>query len=433
MSAPLQRSLPVAIAAVLLASTLNAQPTIDWSTARAPSLLHTRDTNFLGLLRPVIRVYQLYPTLASVFFERGSVRFPERYVSFEGGEPRGFNDTAIPGGTMEKYRTMLNIIGYRLNRYPTAKLTITGCSSNEPRFGETLDLARRRAEAVRDYLVRVGGIDASRLVVKSRLLPPHPARSDDTLGRAENQRVELASTDPRIVDVIFDKNERWFYEPDSVVLRASNGDIDSQVVSRSIEITRSGRHWHTFPLAPTGDTAVVYNWGFDGNRDSMPTDTLPYLAEVKLRLRDGRTLSARSLIPLRVLMANDRPTEHPWEDNIDEYNLLLFAYDEATASAFQRRVFDEYIRPWLGRARKIRCTGHTDIIGDEDHNLDLSECRGRTMAALIRQGGTAPRGVKPEVIGTGENNPLYSNDLPEGRMLNRTVNVRVLSPRENKR
>lgn len=70
----------------------------------------------------------------------------------------------------------------------------------------------------------------------------------------------------------------------------------------------------------------------------------------------------------------------------------------------------------------LEVAGHTDNIGGEDYNLDLSEKRANSVVAyFVSQGIDADRLV---AIGYGKGLPIASNDTEEGRALNRRVEMR---------
>jgi outer membrane protein OmpA-like peptidoglycan-associated protein len=70
----------------------------------------------------------------------------------------------------------------------------------------------------------------------------------------------------------------------------------------------------------------------------------------------------------------------------------------------------------------LRIDGHTDGIGGEAANLDLSQRRAASVkAALVRRHGIAA--ARLSTGGYGENRPKASNDTPEGRALNRRVEL----------
>lgn len=73
----------------------------------------------------------------------------------------------------------------------------------------------------------------------------------------------------------------------------------------------------------------------------------------------------------------------------------------------------------------VNVMGHTDSTGSDQYNLELSQKRAGSVAQyLIAQGLLAQRFV---VQGFGESRPIATNDTPEGRALNRRVEIQ-LSP-----
>jgi len=73
----------------------------------------------------------------------------------------------------------------------------------------------------------------------------------------------------------------------------------------------------------------------------------------------------------------------------------------------------------------IKVVGYTDSTGSESHNLRLSELRANAVKnALMVKGVRASRMV---AIGMGKSYPVADNNTPEGRQLNRRVNI-VIEP-----
>jgi len=70
--------------------------------------------------------------------------------------------------------------------------------------------------------------------------------------------------------------------------------------------------------------------------------------------------------------------------------------------------------------------GHTDAVGSLEANQRLSEQRADTVRNyLVDQGVT---GTRISSIGYGETRPKATNDTPEGRQLNRRVEIHVTMP-----
>ena len=72
---------------------------------------------------------------------------------------------------------------------------------------------------------------------------------------------------------------------------------------------------------------------------------------------------------------------------------------------------------------KITIGGYTDDVGDDAHNLQLSQERADAMRQRIVSFGIDPSRVTAE--GSGEAHPLADNSTEDGRQRNRRVDVRV--------
>jgi outer membrane protein OmpA-like peptidoglycan-associated protein len=82
------------------------------------------------------------------------------------------------------------------------------------------------------------------------------------------------------------------------------------------------------------------------------------------------------------------------------------------------RILDEYEKT------VIEVAGHTDSTGSDEYNQKLSERRARAVVQYLRA-----RGVKPTrliTVGAGEQYPVATNDTPEGRQLNRRVELTIV-------
>ncbi|MEM8794648.1 MAG: OmpA family protein [Pseudomonadota bacterium] len=67
--------------------------------------------------------------------------------------------------------------------------------------------------------------------------------------------------------------------------------------------------------------------------------------------------------------------------------------------------------------------GHTDSDGDDKFNFDLSERRAANVANYLVGQGLDPRRFAAQ--GFGENRPVATNATPEGKALNRRVEIRI--------
>ncbi len=78
----------------------------------------------------------------------------------------------------------------------------------------------------------------------------------------------------------------------------------------------------------------------------------------------------------------------------------------------------------------IQVIGHTDSRGSEQSNLELSRRRAEAVAEELVQAGVAPSRIT--TFGRGESSPIASNETPEGRAMNRRVEI-IVQPDEGLR
>jgi outer membrane protein OmpA-like peptidoglycan-associated protein len=71
----------------------------------------------------------------------------------------------------------------------------------------------------------------------------------------------------------------------------------------------------------------------------------------------------------------------------------------------------------------IRVEGHTDSVGSESFNMDLSVRRANAVRDLLAQRGVFPGRI--EALGFGESMPVATNDTETGRQRNRRVEIKV--------
>jgi OOP family OmpA-OmpF porin len=84
------------------------------------------------------------------------------------------------------------------------------------------------------------------------------------------------------------------------------------------------------------------------------------------------------------------------------------------------------LRAFLASHREVRLGiyGHTDNVGADAYNLDLSERRARAVYRYLADRGIAADRLRAK--GWGEGKPVASNDNDDGRQRNRRVECRIL-------
>ena len=103
-----------------------------------------------------------------------------------------------------------------------------------------------------------------------------------------------------------------------------------------------------------------------------------------------------------------------------EYTLndINFASDSYALTPAAKAVIEEFLVYLQAHPQmKADIQGHTDNVGGEQSNLDLSRNRARTVYEYLVDKGVSPQRLSHH--GYGEQRPIASNDTPEGRAQNR--------------
>lgn len=103
---------------------------------------------------------------------------------------------------------------------------------------------------------------------------------------------------------------------------------------------------------------------------------------------------------------------------------LLFRFDESQLTAAAQAKLNDVAQALLAaREGQIVVEGHTDSQGSSSYNEDLSRQRAESVRQYLISQGVAPDRIV--AVGKGENDPIASNDSPEGRANNRRVEIIV--------
>jgi len=102
-----------------------------------------------------------------------------------------------------------------------------------------------------------------------------------------------------------------------------------------------------------------------------------------------------------------------------------FGFNSVKVTPNARRILDGVAASMkLAPDNRFEIGGHTDSVGVEDYNVDLSRRRAEAVREYLVSKGIEPGRL--EVRGYGASDPVASNDTEEGRSLNRRVQLRIL-------
>lgn len=377
-----------------------------------------------GITRPRQLVERM-PLLDAIFFPLGTTEIPTRYVTIGREEVGHFDERVLqesPGtgaqgkpGRAERqlaaYRNILNILGSRMAARPATTIMLVGAATDTA-------VAGRMAAAVKEYLVSVFGIDPRRVTTRGALQPPHPSGTSATpeedldLVAEENNRVQILPSDPDLLGPV---------EVYSTMDEAFDNDLrltakcEEPIENWSVTITGNGfkRTYGPYyaPLQRINAESMLGN-AAQGT----------YVAQLFVRTRRGTIGARESTFVL---------TRREQTPSIGHRYAVLFDFDEAGTIDLYERFLRTTVATNIPDGGSAFVHGHTDEIGDEEHNRELS-ARRALRAELILEDEVKQEGKSAvfDVYGFGENptRALFPNDIPEGRFYNRTVTVDVISP-----
>lgn len=391
--------------------------------------------DFRGLVMEEIQTWEIYPLLNYVFFDLGSSEIPKRYKLFKDKNSEfktSFADTTIPGGTLDKYYHILNIYGYRLTKNTGSHLEIVGCNDGTEPGEKRPNLSKERATNVYNYLRDVWEIPENRMKLTFRDKPLVVSNLKDSLGITENRRVELICKDWEVSKPVFEKDPKKQPQPVTMNFTMKNGIEDALVVKRRIEIFKSGKPWNVLTGVGTVDAKKQWDWREKDAEEGLgyPQNEEPYTAKLIVTTRTGAECESDLItIPVKQVSTEIKKVDMTKDSTMERYSLILFPFDRADAGPLNEKIMNDYVYERIKPSSKVKVIGHTDVVGLYDHNKKLSERRSKTVEAGIRKATKSQFGLL-ELEAVGEDEPLFNNDLPEGRFYNRTVQVIIRTPVE---
>jgi outer membrane protein OmpA-like peptidoglycan-associated protein/Mg-chelatase subunit ChlD len=362
------------------------------------------------------------PLLNHIYFATGQSELTERYQLFKNqSETIGFDEKKLKGA-MEKYRHVLDIIGSRMQRHPEASLRLVGCNANTGPEKGRKDLSQGRAEAVRSYLRYVWAVDSKRMTVEPRNLPEKPSTNRIAEGQAENQRVEIYSDQPAILDTV-----------DSAYMQKAV-DMSQLRILQQVRSEAGIADWRLSLRCDDKEIRTLKGQGDLPTEWAVPIEAalleqIAACAKVDMQLQatdtEANVLNSAepASLPVHYVKRTEQMTQVQGYKVKEQYALILFDYDSDAIKARNQTIVERIIaRMQQLPEASVSVTGHTDTIGSEAYNIQLSGRRAQAVQKSILQ-VAADAAARLEVEGVGPNTPLYDNTAPEGRALNRTVTV----------
>lgn len=370
----------------------------------------------------------LRPLLPYVFFDEGSSDIPDRYNRLRSRETKDFHVDHLHNlDVIQTYHHILNIVGARMRKYPQATLTITGCNDFATSEKGDLELSRRRAERVRDYLLTVWNIEPSRLSLKAQNLSDVPTvmgtKNYPNEVHQENRRVELASNVYEILEPVRTADTVRTVSPPIIRFRPTV--LSTQpLASWSIKASQNKKLLKEFFGA--GKPPETLDWEIAQMQENVPRAPTPMEYSLAVTDATGRTFQTPiGRANVEQITIQKKRRERLNDKVIDRYRLILFDFDKATITPLQQRIID-YIKGQITPQSTVTIAGYTDYTNPLDYSQRLSKARAESTVKALNLDDRAIMSVK----GIGKSVLLHDNSIPEGRFYCRTVSIVVETPLE---
>ncbi|TRX36506.1 OmpA family protein [Flavobacterium sp. ZT3R18] len=384
-------------------------------------------------------VRETFPLRNYVFYDLGSNEIPTRYKLLRKEDVKDFNEDQVgitasvnPSGRsarqMTVYYNVINILGSRMVKDPSSSITLVGSSEKGSEDGVLM------AESIKTYLVNVFGINATRINIKGQLKPNIPSeqpggKKELVLLREGDRRVSIESNSPQLL-MEFQSGPDAPLKPLEFVA-VQEAPIDSYV---TIDAVGASEAYSSWSLQTTGSDGQVKPFGpytqekvSIAGKDIMGTRPE---GDYKVKLI-GQTKSG--------LIVEKETTAHMvlWTPSKTEEGLrysIIFEFNKSKAIAMYEKYLTEVVTTKIPKDGVVVIHGHTDIIGEESYNLNLSLDRANEVKSIIEKAllDTGRKDVTFEVHGFGEDENVspFENKFPEERFYNRTVIIDIIPARK---
>ena len=377
------------------------------------------------------QVSETLPLRNSVFFDEGSTQISARYVVLTPDQATTFreeqlqnvqtdNNTGRSARQLNVYHNILNILGDRLRANPNAVILLTGSSANGPKEGKEL------AETIKQYLVTTFAIDGSRIAIQGRNKPLIPSEQPGgtkelALLRAGDRRVDITSASPQLlVEVGGD-----MMKPVQINATQVN-PLDSQVV---LNVDSAQQLLKSWSVDVTDSKGVAQHYGpYTSDQASIPGATILGTnpdGDYKI-VMTGETTTGK---PVRMESTVHLIRQDGAAVKGIRYS-ILYDFDKANSIASYDKFLTDIVAASITDGSTVIIHGHTDAIGDVDHNMKLSKERAMDVQntlqrALTKAGKT---NIKFETLGFGEDagSAPFDNTTTEERFYNRTVIIDIV-------
>ena len=380
-------------------------------------------------------VRETFPLRNYVFFDLGSTSIPDRYVLLTKDQVKDFKEDQLDvfkpkrlsgrsNRQMTVYYNILNILGDRMEKNPEATVRLAGASME----GKADGLAM--AESIKQYLVGVFGIEPARIMTEGRIKPIIPSeqpggKKELTLLREGDHRVSIWSESPAIMMEFQSGAEAPLKSVE--ISDKLEAPLDSYM---TFNVAGGKEAFSTWSLEIKDEKGAVQNFGpYTNETIRIAGKTIlgdraegDFTVTMIGQTQNGSTV--KKVTPVHIT----RWTPPQREEGM-RYS-VIYEFNESKSIMIYEKYLTDIVTPKIPNGGTVILKGHTDIIGDDTHNQELSLARANDVRKIL-ENSLAKAGrtdVKFEVYGFGEDQKQspFENNFPEERFYNRTVVIDII-------
>lgn len=332
------------------------------------------------------------PIVNSVFFDNQSSQIPTNYINKE------LPKSIFSGNAVEIHNYLFPRIVDIINKNPKAFITLQASTSGEINEPLGIELAKQRANSVKNYLINLG-IPSNKIKEEYSIMPKNPSNQDFKEGVAENQRVDILLSNAPLQEyvdlqkyanfsgkIIFDANLQNTQDKPVVV--------SSNLSQNKLDLTKSGTY-------------------------EMPLNYRLNNINKEEQLKLAYTFDGDNKVVEKEFNYNDFPKEQV-DLNLENFLAILrFDYNSSKISDENKELLRQLAEK-LPENSTIQILGSTDELGTQQRNAILAQERAENTKNYIQS--IVGNKLKIEI---GTNNDKFPENTPQGRFLNRSIKIKV--------
>ena len=393
------------------------KPFVKQTPVKPVELIKQFHVENLNLIETIVT--ETYPLLLYLFFNKADANLPAKYKNKS--DISEFSEKNLPTNTLGIYYKVLDIIGHRMTKFPETTITLTGTSDGKelPNIDKRLELAQKRAQAVKDYLVRRWGIAPDRIKTEAKDKPALPTSEAYPEGFEENRRVEISSNSSELLAPVVHSR---FLEYTS-----NQKSLKANIRMNSSDIAE----W-TFTFVDADNNEIYKTNGVRNIQNELDipvnkilideaaravTENKKIFAKINVKNYSGKSETKTDVL---------KTTLSKNQFEVGRLNLIVFDFDKYDISALNKQLIVNFVKSSIHKNSIVRISGSTDRLGEAKYNEKLSYNRAKAVKEYLQN--IYPGINIEEITGEGASNLKYDNNLPEGRFYCRTVMIEIKTP-----